>query len=181
MALSLDCSIRQPEDIFHRWGQCCCQPRGDAFLAAPKPDGSILPLELCLSEGLSCAGDTYFSQCWGLSPVAPHDHFCAVPHCLQQTFLPPCQASCPVNCSSHYVKCIILYIVLTFALWKPLHISQNTAEFHRQTNLVHISSNSYFHSTCRRNSTIWTSACFVYCLNRDHKSLLNKYSYSFFY
>lgn len=75
------------------------QGRGSRhFLHTQKPIGCVLPLELCPSGGLSCAGDSCFSQCWGLSPVAPHDHFCLVPCCLQYRFLPPCHANCPLNC-----------------------------------------------------------------------------------
>lgn len=37
--------------------------------------------------------------------------FIAVLHCLQQKFLSPCCASCPINCWSSYLEWIILYIV----------------------------------------------------------------------
>lgn len=122
------------------------------FLHARKPDGCVLPLELCLSEGLPCAREACFSHCWGLSPVAPHDHFCAVPHCLQRRFLPACHASCPVNCWSYYVKCIILYIVLTFAFWKKTPISLKILQNFTGGQILFISSNGcYFHTTCRRN------------------------------
>lgn len=60
--------------------------------------------------------------------MAYHDHFCAVPHCLQRSFLPPCHTLCKIHNSMH---CFNL-------------ISQNSAEFYRETNLVHVSSNSCF-------------------------------------